>query len=240
MTDADLKSREITQARGGTVVAGGSSAGLNKGPWDLLPPFFGTGFLVLGLSAGTGGAMSAPALAAATLGSATNPNVGQIERLVGKKRSEDYLSDTAEQLVFVQQQFSLNRSDLSQVLRVSRPTVYAWLREESQPQADNIQRVRELFGFARLWRNMSTHPVGRMVRRPLHNGQALFGLLSADVLDETAVRRSLAQVCRAVQSREGEVHRPRKPLTEEMAERFGLAEPSERERQSSIEDEIGI
>ena len=164
----------------GTVVAGGTSVAPNRMPSNFLPPLFGTGFFVLGLSVGTGGTMSSPALAATTLGAATNVNVGQVEYLIGKKRSEDDLVETSERLAFVQHQFSLNISDLAQVLRVSRPTVYSWMREEAEPHLDNINRARELFRFARLWRNMSVHPIGRLLRRPLNNGLSLFTLLSED------------------------------------------------------------
>jgi hypothetical protein len=60
----------------------------------------------------------------------------------------------------IQHQLSLNIKQLSEILRVSRPTVYAWL-ENTTPQDNHKHRLEVLHEVAMLWQERSPeYPVG--------------------------------------------------------------------------------
>src|ERR1039457_3933293 len=95
------------------------------------------------LAAGTGGIGSPSSIPVITGAAMPTTSACRITHACNSAQvNVDEIAGTTEGLAIIQHYLSLNISDLASALRVSRPTVYAWLREESEPQANNISRIQ--------------------------------------------------------------------------------------------------
>jgi hypothetical protein len=78
----------------------------------------------------------------------------------------------------LQQEFGLNISELSTVLQVSRPTVYSWIRGDSEPRGGSLQRIAELQALIKHWGLASSQSIRSAVQgRPVER-KTLIGLLT--------------------------------------------------------------
>lgn len=145
---------------------------------------------LLGLLIGTGGVANANTLRTPLPVSST-----VIVTVCGEHEHRRFVREelsVEEQLAAIQRNLSLNVSELSNALAVTRPTIYAWLRAEKEPQPENLARIQQVYRIARFWRSMSAHPVGNL-RNAIQEstGRSLIGELSASHLDENALRSTL-------------------------------------------------
>lgn len=60
--------------------------------------------------------------------------------------------------------FSLSTTELARLLGVERPTVYSWLRDETEPQSRNAERIKRLYTLAGRWREYTQHSLGDWAR----------------------------------------------------------------------------
>lgn len=134
---------------------------------------------------------------------------------------------------------SLNMTDLSRVLRVERPTVYAWLNGSVQPHSANLDRLKRVHTLARAWRAMSSVPPGRYVRERFEGGEALVEYLSAEVLDEQAIRRAFARI-KAEVDRESAGKSSRRRSVADAARRHGFSEVPRSVQQRSFDEETRL
>jgi hypothetical protein len=204
-------------------------------------PFWAGGVLAAFLIAGTGGSISsASTLAVAqTMDSSGTGSMCRIE-YVSKSRREDEeerIAGSAEGLPTIQHHLSLNLSDLASVLRVSRPTIYAWLREESSPQAHNVSRMRLLFRVAKMWSGLWPRPLRSHLRTAVVEGQSVFDLLSQERIDRELVRRALATCSRMMGE---EAARPRPRSVAEISAQYGLRSQPKHLQEESIAQETGL
>jgi hypothetical protein len=91
---------------------------------------------------------------------------------------------------------SLNLSQLADVLRVRRPTVYTWLNEDTDVriQPDHQRRIEQLASYADLWWTKAA----RQLPKELLNsslGSLLLDQLGAEVLNDQLIRRIIEAVC---------------------------------------------
>jgi hypothetical protein len=99
--------------------------------------------------------------------------------------------DVSRQLSFVRHHLSLNTTDLSRILLVERPTVYAWLDGKWAPKDENKSRIRKLYQVARTWQEISKEPVGKLLREPIEGDASLFDHLVHNSLEVAAINRVL-------------------------------------------------
>jgi len=99
-----------------------------------------------------------------------------------------------EQIIAIRRYLSLNISDLATTLRVARPTVYAWLRGESEPHGPNLARIQSLYSIGRDWRARSDRPVGPFLKTLTSDGSTLFNQLSEEDLDLTNIYKAFEQI----------------------------------------------
>jgi hypothetical protein len=102
--------------------------------------------------------------------------------------------DLGRQLVFVRHYLSLNTTDLSRILLVERPTVYAWLDGKWDPKQENKGRIRKLYQVARSWNEMSRQPIGKLLRESVDGDVTLMDYLVRDTLEVAAINRILAVI----------------------------------------------
>lgn len=106
----------------------------------------------------------------------------------------DPLLDTQEKLAGIRRYLSMNVTNMARALRVRRPTVYSWLRDEPSVRPTHAQRLEVIYKVAREWRMLSSKPVGGFLNRQLASGTTLLELLSARTLDETAISAGFSQI----------------------------------------------
>jgi len=118
----------------------------------------------------------------------------------------------------IRSSLSLQMKELAQVLGVERPTVYAWMRDEAQPQPQNRARLVELLKFASIWNHFSKQPIGPHVRRELGpDGKSLVDLLAEIDIDFRLVQSRMKQL-----SKLGVTNGPKKPGIRAVAALHGM------------------
>jgi len=138
--------------------------------------------------------------------------------------------DVAEQMRSLLVALSLNKSQLAEILGVSRPTLYEWL-DGKEPNASNRERIT---GVQRLLAQAGVTtecPLNaRFVRQPLRAQQpSLLDALRAQTIDETLVVSLMTEASRL--DREAVRARAEK---EERLRAAGFEEQSEEERRDNL------
>jgi transcriptional regulator with XRE-family HTH domain len=80
-------------------------------------------------------------------------------------------------------------TELARVIGVERPTIYAWMRAESEPHEANYRRLARVAALARKYGRFS--PLGARVRRPGADGTSLVDLLAEEPLPEERIEQRL-------------------------------------------------
>src|SRR3989338_2117173 len=91
---------------------------------------------------------------------------------------------------------SLNITEVAKALQVKRPTIYAWISDQAEPQGHNLRRLNELLGIARHWMRLSNKPLGVFVRQADRTGHSLVDILSNEPIDQEDVFRRLSALHR--------------------------------------------
>ncbi len=102
------------------------------------------------------------------------------------------VTDVAAAVDDIRSALSLSITELSAILDVKRPTIYSWLRGDSQPHSTNLERIAILHQVSKRWNELS----GRQLRRHLRhafdaNGTTLFSLLRKDDLNMDEIENHL-------------------------------------------------
>lgn len=160
-------------------------------------PLLAAGAFALGLAVGTGGAVTVPTITELARNIQSTSVAWQC--FTPARRSEEEALTPAEQVVTIQQTLSLTLSDLASVLRVSRPTVYKWLRTDATLHAQNIARIGEVFKAARRWRTSSDSRPREFVRTPIVGEQSVVDMLSMEQIDINKLDVAFARIDEAMQ-----------------------------------------
>jgi hypothetical protein len=123
-----------------------------------------------------------------------------------------------EMLATIQSAFGLTVTGLAAVLRVERPTIYAWLKQTSAPSPANALRARKVFGLAQLWLQASEGRQWGDLDRPIVEGKTLNSLLRDEHLRTFVIETALSRIARAA----AEEPSASKPSLREMARRRGI------------------
>jgi hypothetical protein len=187
--------------------------------------------LLAGMFAGTGGAL--------TLTPAVRPlDSTAFVRIQTPPPPAAVLAETiankppVTQLSSIRRYFSLNVTELARVLRVERPTVYAWLSSKTEPHQANMDRIGQVYQLARKWRQLSALPIGSFMHAPIEGSKSLLDALSQGQIDELAIEEALARI----QAQVGRT-RDARPSLAESASRRGFSPVSEDQQQRQIDDE---
>jgi DNA-binding transcriptional regulator YiaG len=137
---------------------------------------------------------------------------------------------SADQAREVMAALNLNKTQLAEVLGVSRPTLYDWL-DGNEPNVANAQR---LIGLVQLLVNAGVTAADsispRFVRESLNDGEpSLLELLKADTLDEARVAKVLAQAKGLEADAEGT-----RVAREDRLRALGFEEPTAEQRKENL------
>lgn len=97
-------------------------------------------------------------------------------------------------LARVRANLSLQIAELARILRVERPTIYAWTRDENIAlRAENAERLARLEEVALAWHRLATLPIGNLVRQRSASGESVVSLLEQERYAEaTELLRAIA------------------------------------------------
>jgi hypothetical protein len=143
------------------------------------------------------------------------------------------IADQARELLAA---LALNKSQLAEVLRVSRPTLYDWL-DGKEPNAGNTARMVTLLRLLARVGVIGSRPLNaRFVRQPLtEGGRSLLDELTAARWDEVRIEDLLRQT-RALGARSESKRRSR----EERLRALGYDEPSDAERRAMLNQNVAM
>jgi DNA-binding transcriptional regulator YiaG len=136
----------------------------------------------------------------------------------------------AEQMREVLAALALNKSQLADVLGVTRPTLYDWL-DGREPNPANAERLSAIVRIlARSSVTSASALNARFVRRPLEEGgPSLLEELKASSLDEERINRLLEDARKLSAAADA-----RREGREERLRRLGYEEPSDQERRERL------
>jgi len=86
----------------------------------------------------------------------------------------------SEQVKLIKDSFSLNMSAMAELLNVSRPTIYAWLKGEPPKTQENISHTNFVTSQAQIYSELNLERPDNFIKRPLFNGESLFSLLKQE------------------------------------------------------------
>ena len=135
-----------------------------------------------------------------------------------------------EQMQELQAALSLNKSQLTRVLRVSRPALYEWSRGKA-PNPASAGRLHDLLRCLARARVSGASPLNaRFVRRPGDlDGPALLDLLSEERIDEDRVVGAIEQA-RAL----GDTANRKRADREERLRGLGFEDPGSEQRRERL------
>ena len=135
-----------------------------------------------------------------------------------------------EQMRELQAALSLNKSQLAQVLRVSRPALYEWFRGK-EPNPANTERLHTLLRCLVRARALGVSPLNaRFVRQSADlDGPALIDLLGEERIDEERVVYSIEQA-QAL----GNAATQRRVAREERLRDLGFEDPEHEQRREQL------
>lgn len=127
------------------------------------------------------------------------------------------VTDVAAAVADIRSMLSLSITELSAILDVKRPTIYSWLRGDSQPHPRNLERIAFLHQVSQRWDELSGRPLRRHLRHAFdENGTTLFGLLQSDDLDFDEIEKHLLALAKLPASQ-------KLPSMKELSAKHGLS-----------------
>ena len=142
----------------------------------------------------------------------------------------------AEQVQELLAALSVNKSQLAQILRVTRPTIYEWLRG-NRPNAANTKRLSTLLRILERASVSSLAPLNaRFVRQSAESGEpSLIDMLGEEQINEN----HLIQVVEQVRILGDEASRTR-VSREDRLRRLGFEEPDQEQRREQLASNVAL
>ncbi len=127
------------------------------------------------------------------------------------------VTDVAAAVSDIRSTLSLSITELSAILDVKRPTIYSWLRGDSQPHPSNLDRIAILHQISQRWNQLSGKQLRRHLRHAFdENGTTLFGLLKSDDLNFDEIEKHLLALVKLPASQ-------KLPSMKELSAEYGLS-----------------
>lgn len=131
---------------------------------------------------------------------------------------------------------SINKSQLAQVLRVTRPTMYDWFQGK-EPNSANADRIHALLRILTRASVSGAEPIhARFVRKPMElDAPSIIDLLSAEELDEERIVRQLEQARTLKQEASN-----RRKRREDRLRTLGFEDPTDDERRARLATNMAL
>jgi predicted transcriptional regulator len=134
------------------------------------------------------------------------------------------------QVEFLRKDIGFNISELSDILHVSRPTVYEW-QYSAFPniQKENRIRLEEIYEVCIKWEKTNLGAIGNNLRRIMYQDKSLFDLLKEENLDRTSISEIFSLLKEIMQKTQD-----RKNKHEAFIKKHGLEEESKERRRIAV------
>lgn len=107
------------------------------------------------------------------------------------EQSEQELPPPSEMIAEFRMAFRVSISDLATILRVERPTIYAWLDDRWELKPENALRLSQLFKHARYWSKLQRKPIESEFKKKIPSGLSLFELFKQKSLADSTITSAL-------------------------------------------------
>ncbi|MBM4090962.1 MAG: hypothetical protein FJ276_16295 [Planctomycetes bacterium] len=97
----------------------------------------------------------------------------------------------------VRSSLSLQIKQLAEVVGVERPTVYAWIKEQSQPRPQKLVRLKGLYQLAKCWDEFASEPLGKAITEVARDGYSILDLLLQSEIPHAIVTDRFRAIARA-------------------------------------------
>lgn len=102
------------------------------------------------------------------------------------------VTNPAHALAIIRTAFSLQITQIAEILGVSRPTIYAWIGDEQQPQQRCQVRLNQIYSLAEYWNDRSHLPIpASFMIAPDAAGRSLIDMLKSEVIHQREVQSRL-------------------------------------------------
>jgi transcriptional regulator with XRE-family HTH domain len=135
----------------------------------------------------------------------------------------------------VRSSLSLQVTQLAEALGVERPTVYAWIKEQSEPRAQKRTRLKELYQLAKRWDELANEPLGKELTEVAPDGHTILDFLLQSEIPRALVVERFRAIARAKGSRQTVAPQGKKSLAQ-IAQEHGI----DMTRVSEQNDQIDI
>jgi len=131
---------------------------------------------------------------------------------------------------------SLNKTQLAEILRVTRPTMYDWFQGK-EPNSANTDRLHALLRILTRASVLGSAPLNaRFVRKPMElDSPSIIDLLSAEELDEERIVQALEQA-RTL----GEAASSKRTSREDSLRALGFEDPTDDERRERLARNVAL
>ena len=176
-------------------------------------------------------------------GSGGDGSVAKLIRIIESNVSDRSDSDNAvlqncELIATIRSALSLQIKELAEILRVQRPTIYSWIKDEVEPSATNRERLQTLYRVAAIWNQVCNLPAGKLVRGVGTDGRSILDLLKEEDIDEHEVERRFRQLAPQRQRIKSEADTNR-PSTRTITQRHELTHAEVADQQHVVDAETG-
>jgi len=133
---------------------------------------------------------------------------------------------------------SLQIKELAEILRVQRPTVYSWIKNEVEPSATNRERLQQLYRVALKWKQLCKLPAETLIRSTGADGHSVLELLKADEFDYAGVMNRIEKLAKQRLRMKMEADEKR-PMADALARSLGLNPDEISDQQEQIDASTG-
>ncbi len=85
----------------------------------------------------------------------------------------------ADQIQFIREVLAINMSDLADLLKVTRPTIYAWLEGRQEPKAESLLQISRIEIISAEIKKYAISRMDTFLHRPIFNNSSLLDKLKA-------------------------------------------------------------
>jgi transcriptional regulator with XRE-family HTH domain len=121
--------------------------------------------------------------------------------------------------------FALSVADLSKVMGVERPTIYAWMAGRTVPHAFNLERLKELFNLAKQSEKWLVGLADKQIKQFQIQDTSLPELLSQDVIPKDLLLSGLESIKVSIEQDLNNVGQKKLSL-KDLAAKHGISMPS--------------
>lgn len=135
--------------------------------------------------------------------------------------------------------FALSITDLSKIVNVERPTIYAWMSEKASPHEQNVGRLKELFNIAKESEKYIVTLPQRQIKQFQIQDSSLVEILCEDNLDKDLLLSGLENIKFSIDQDDKGTKKNQRINLEKFSQKYNILPPSEKTMRDVFDLETG-